>query len=68
MTDQDPCYLGRYNDVYDEPRRVLDSIPGLELVASPRARADSICRGGGGGRMWADFDAEVDRLANMRAK
>jgi len=67
VTYQDPCYLGRYNDVYDEPRRILNSIPGLELVECSRTRADSLCCGGGGGRMWADFDAEVDRLANIRA-
>jgi len=67
ITYQDPCYLGKHNDVYDEPRRVLTSIPGLELVECSRNRADSLCCGGGGGRMWADFDAEVDRLANIRA-
>lgn len=68
VTYHDPCYLGRYNDVYDEPRRLLKSIPGLELEELSRAKADSLCCGGGGGRMWADFDAEVDRLANIRVK
>jgi len=67
VTYQDPCYLGRYNGVYDEPRRVLNSIPGLELVECSRNRADSLCCGGGGGRMWAEFDAETNRLANIRA-
>ena len=65
---QDPCYLGKHNNVYDEPRSVLNSIAGLELVEFSRARADSLCCGGGGGRMWTDFDAEVDRLANIRIK
>jgi Fe-S oxidoreductase len=47
---------------------VLGSIPGLEVVEFPRAREDSLCCGGGGGRMWTDFSAEVDRLANIRVR
>ena len=68
VTYQDPCYLGRHNNIYDEPRKVLNSIPGIELVEFRRCKADSLCCGGGGGRMWADFDAEWERLANIRVR
>ena len=68
MTYQDSCYLGRHNDIYEEPRRVLNSIPGIEFVEFGRARDDSLCCGGGGGRMWTDFDAEEGRLANIRVR
>ncbi len=68
VTYQDPCYLGRHNDIYEEPRKVLNSIPGIELVEFRRCKADSLCCGGGGGRMWADFEAERERLANIRVR
>ncbi len=51
----DPCYIGRYNDVYDEPRALLASIPGLELVEAPEwNRERAMCCGGGGGNVWME--------------
>lgn len=52
----DPCYLGRVNDnnIYDQPRQLLNAIPGVELVEMAHNRDFSICCGGGGGGMWLD--------------
>jgi Fe-S oxidoreductase len=65
VTFHDPCYLGKHNSIYEEPRKILESIPGLELVEMQRNRENSLCCGGGGGRMWADF-SEEPRLAEVR--
>jgi len=54
----DPCYLGRHNGIYEEPRRVLKSIPGLEFVEFPRNRRFSLCCGGGGGGIWTEVEKE----------
>ncbi|MBI4785872.1 MAG: (Fe-S)-binding protein [Chloroflexi bacterium] len=50
----DPCYLGRANGVYDEPRALLTAIPGVELVEMEHNRKTSLCCGGGGGGMWLE--------------
>jgi Fe-S oxidoreductase len=65
VTYHDPCYLGRYNNMYDEPRQVLRSIPGLELVEMPDSRHRSLCCGGGGGGMWLDIK-KGERLSDFR--
>jgi Fe-S oxidoreductase len=61
----DPCYLGRHNDIYDEPRQVLEAIPGLELIEFPDSKKEAICCGGGGGRIWMDTK-KGERLCDIR--
>jgi Fe-S oxidoreductase len=61
----DGCYLGRYNDVYDAPRRILEAIPGLELASFAASRQRGLCCGGGGGRFFMEEDADK-RVNNLR--
>ncbi len=64
----DPCFLGKQNNIYDEPREILSSIPGIELLEFDRSRERSVCCEGGGGRMWIEGDSEKERLAVQRVK
>lgn len=63
----DPCYLGRHNGIYDEPRQVLKSIPGIELVEMRNFRENSLCCGGGGGRIWMETPRS-ERLSDLRVQ
>jgi len=60
----DPCFLGKQNGIYDEPRKVIESVPGVELLEYDRSREISLCCEGGGGRMWIDIPGP--RLAETR--
>ena len=55
VTYHDPCYLGRHNGIYEAPRRVLQSIPGLTLIEMASNRESSLCCGGGGGGAWGEY-------------
>lgn len=65
VTYHDPCYLGRHNSIYDEPRQVLQMIPSLELKEMEESRQDSFCCGGGGGRIWMDTP-KGERFSDIR--
>ncbi len=63
----DSCYLGRYNNVYQAPRDIIRSIPGVRFLELPRNRQDSFCCGGGGGHMWLE-EEPAKRLNARRAR
>ncbi|MCP3871634.1 MAG: (Fe-S)-binding protein [Desulfobacteraceae bacterium] len=67
VTFHDPCYLGRHNEIYDEPRDLLKKVSGLELVEMEMTRKGSLCCGGGGGRIWMDTPQE-ERFSDIRLK
>ena len=67
----DPCYLGRANGIYDEPRALLQAVPGLKLLELPHNYANSLCCGGGGGGMWLDgfqWEKAHVRLSEWRVR
>ena len=68
VTYQDPCFLGKQNLVFDEPRKILTSISGLKFAEMERSKQRSLCCEGGGGRMWAEGGTEGTRNGEIRIK
>jgi Fe-S oxidoreductase len=67
ITYHDPCYLGRHNGIFEEPREVLRKATGLELTEMVDYRKDSLCCGGGGGGIWMDTK-KGERFSDLRIK
>ena len=63
----DACYLGRYNDIYDEPRAVVEAVPGQRVVEMELHLDRGMCCGAGGARMWME-EREGERINHRRAK
>ncbi len=62
----DSCYLGRLNEIYDPPRTLLSSIPGVQLVEAERSRDRGMCCGAGGGQMFKEDEPGNERISEAR--
>jgi Fe-S oxidoreductase len=67
LTYHDSCYLGRYHDIYEEPRRAFQTVPGARIVEMDRHHGKSFCCGAGGGRMWLE-ETVGTRINEKRAE
>lgn len=68
VTFHDPCFLGRWNNLYDAPRKVLEKIPGLNILEMEKNRKNSICCGGGAGNFYTDFLGGKDCQSRIRVR
>ncbi len=68
VTYHDPCFLGRQNNIYDEPRDILKNIPSVTFVEMDRVKERSFCCEGGGGRMWIEAHETMKRTATVRVE
>ncbi len=69
VTYHDPCFLGKHNEIYDEPRAVIEGVPGVTFIEMDRSRERALCCEGGGGRMWVEaVEERGERVAEIRVK
>lgn len=69
VTYHDPCFLGKQNNIFDQPRQLLTAIPGITFKEMDRSRERSLCCEGGGGKMWAESSSDTGpRLAEIRVQ
>ena len=65
VTYHDPCYAGRHNGIFDQPRQILNAVSGLDLVEMPDNREKSLGCGGGGSRIWVETP-KLARFSDLR--